>query len=62
MIKYKVWHKEVDNTEKDYGIIEGYNKIDLAIQLTEIRKKYNLNTKNIRLENIEYNIDKQENL
>lgn len=58
MIKYKVWYKEVDNTEKDYGIIEGYNKIDLAIQLTEIRKKYNLNTKNIRLENIEYNIDK----
>lgn len=62
MIKYRVWHKEIDNTEKDYGIIEGDNKLDLAIQLNKIRKKYNLKTKNIRLENLEYNIDNQENL
>lgn len=62
MIKYKIWNRQEDNTEKDYGIIKGKDKIDLAIQLNEIRKKYNLKTKNIRLENIEYNIDKQENL
>jgi hypothetical protein len=62
MIKYKVWYKEFDGTEKDFGTIEGYNKVDMGLQLYRIIHKYNLDKEHIRLENLEFNIDKQENL
>lgn len=62
MIKYKIWYKNIDGTERDFGIIKGYNKRDLAIQLNKIKNIYNLDIKNIRLENLEYKIDNKENL
>lgn len=62
MIKYKIWYKEIDGSERDFGIIKGYNKRDLAFQLNKIKKMYNLDIKNIRLENLEYKIDNKENL
>ena len=62
MIKYKVFVSN-DNNKDDFteiGIIEGWDKIDLAIQLNRLKYEHNVKTKNIKLECIEF--DKKEKI
>ena len=63
MIKYKVWEIINDTDKLDFGIIEGNNKRDLAIELNKLRHKYNLELGKVKLEYISgLEIDKIENL
>lgn len=63
MIKYRVWEIINDDDKLDFGIIEGNNKLDLAIKLNKLRHKYNLELGKIKLEYISgLEVDNQENL
>lgn len=59
MIKYRVWEVINDISKLDYGIIEGNSKIELALALTKLRRKYNIDLDKVKLEYIEGQIDKK---
>jgi len=58
MIKYKVLVKQVDNSFTEIGTVEGRNKIEMGLALHKLCRKYNIETKNVKLECIEF--DKEE--
>lgn len=63
MIKYRVWEIISDTKKLNFGIIEGNNKVDIAIKLNKLKHKYNLELGKIKLEYISgLEVDNQENL